>query len=74
MEEVSTSRIKDILKNDGFTQEEIDTSIDKIVSNTNRELTVEGLGLTREPASLKFIQEKPVFAVLLKIQKKSRLN
>jgi hypothetical protein len=57
VEEFSTSRIRDILKKDGFTQEEIDTSIDKIVSNTDRAITVEGLGLTREPTSLKFIQE-----------------
>ena len=57
VEKYSTDRIRDILKNDGFSQEEIDVAVKTMVENKDRSLTPEGLGLSRTPASFKFIKQ-----------------
>jgi LysM repeat protein len=57
VEKYATDRVTQMLKQDGFTQDEIDKVINKMIENRERTLTPEGLGLSRTPKNFKFIKE-----------------
>jgi hypothetical protein len=57
VEKYATDRIGDILKKDGFSQEEIDKAVKTLIENKDKNITPESLGLSKTPKSFRYIKE-----------------
>jgi len=57
VEQYAEERIKSILKNDGYTQDQIDNAVKAILENENAVLTPKGMGLPNTPKSFRYLKD-----------------